>query len=150
MSTTLSENRYGKSRVRLVKVERNGSRHQIKDLNLDIQLSGDFAAAYIEGANRRVLPTDTMKNTVYAFARRQPLGEIEEFGQRLTAHFLSRNAHVTWAQIAISEGGWRLIRVDGQEHDHAFIRAGEEPAPRSSIKIGPASRSGQASPIWCY
>jgi urate oxidase len=126
MSTVLLENQYGKSRVRLVKVERNGSRHQIKELNLDIRFSGDFAAAYIDGDNRRVLPTDTMKNTVYALARREPLGEIEEFGQRLTAHFLSHIAHVARAQIALSESSWRRIRVGAQEHDHAFIRRGEE------------------------
>jgi urate oxidase len=126
MSTVLLENRYGKSRVRLVKVERNGLRHEIKELSLDIRLAGDFAAAYIEGDNRRVLPTDAMKNTVYAFARREPLGEIEEFGQRLSAHFLGQIAHVASAQIALSEGSWRRIRVGGQEHDHAFIRAGQE------------------------
>ncbi len=126
MSTTLSENRYGKSRVRLVKVERNGSRHEMRELNVDVQLSGDFAAAYIEGDNRRVLPTDTMKNTVYAFARRQPLGEIEEFGQRLADHFLRRNAHVAWAQIAIFDCGWQRLRVGSREHEHTFIRVGEE------------------------
>ena len=126
MPTVLLENQYGKSRVRLMKVERNGSRHEIKELDLDIQLSGDFAAAYIEGDNRKVLPTDTMKNTVYALARRQNLGEIEEFGQRLSAHFLSQIAHVAWAEIVLSEGSWRRLRVDGQEQDHAFIRAGAE------------------------
>jgi urate oxidase len=126
MSAILTENRYGKSRARLVKVERRGSRHEMKDLNVDVQLSGDFSAAYLEGDNRKVLPTDTMKNTVYALAREQPLGEIEEFGQRLAEHFLCRNAHVSWVRIAISESDWSRIRVGGQEHDHAFIRTGEE------------------------
>jgi urate oxidase len=126
MSVVLSENQYGKSRVRLVKVERCRSRHEMKDLSVDVQLSGDFSAAYLEGDNRKVLPTDTMKNTVYALAREQPLGEIEEFGQRLAAHFLCRSAHIAWARIAISQSDWARIRVDGQEHDHAFIRASEQ------------------------
>ncbi len=126
MSVVLSENRYGKSRVRLVKVERHGARHELKDLTLDVQLSGDFDAAYLRGDNRQILPTDTMKNTVYALARRQLLGEIEEFGQRLTDHFLSRNAKILRARVAISQSGWQRIRVDGQEHDHSFLRAGEE------------------------
>jgi urate oxidase len=126
MSAILTENRYGKSRARLVKVERRGSRHEMKDLSVDVQLSGDFSAAYLEGDNRKVLPTDTMKNTVYALAREQPLGEIEEFGQRLAEHFLCRNAHVSWVRIAISESDWSRIRVGGQEHDYAFIRTGEE------------------------
>ncbi len=126
MSVVLSENRYGKSRVRLLKVERHGSRHEIKDLSLDIQLSGEFAAAYLKGDNRKLVATDTMKNTVYALARRQPLGEIEEFGQRLADHFLSRNTHVARAKVAISQNDWQRVRVGNQEHDHAFIRAGEE------------------------
>ena len=126
MSVVLSENQYGKSRVRLVKVERHGARHDLKDLTLDVQLSGDFGAAYLQGDNRRVLPTDTMKNTVYALARRQPLGEIEEFGQRLADHFVSRNTQVLRARVAISQNGWQRIRVEGQEHDHSFLQAGEE------------------------
>ena len=126
MPPVLSENRYGKSRVRLMKVERDGPRHDLKDLSVQVQLSGDFAAAYVKGDNRKVLPTDTMKNTVYALARQQPLGEIEEFGQRLADHFVSRNAHVSWARIIISQNGWRRIQVDGEEHAHSFILAGED------------------------
>ncbi|HEY6292540.1 MAG TPA: urate oxidase [Terriglobia bacterium] len=126
MSAILCENHYGKSRVRLVKVERHGSRHEMRDLSLDIQFWGDFAASYVEGDNRLVLPTDTMKNTVYALARQQPLGEIEEFGQRLAAHFLSRNEQVTRVRIAISQNSWARIQVGGRDHDHAFVRAGEE------------------------
>jgi urate oxidase len=126
MPAMLTENRYGKSRVRLVKVERHGPRHHLKDWNVDVQLSGDFSAAYLEGDNRKVLPTDTMKNTVYALAREQPLGEVEEFGQRLAEHFLCRNAHVSWAQISISESHWSRIQVGREEHDHAFTRGGGE------------------------
>src|SRR5271168_145712 len=94
-SIELKDNRYGKSRVRLVKVERDGSRHNVKDIAVDIRLSGNFAAAYTEGDNQTVLPTDTMKNTVYALGRQVPIGEIEEFGLRLARHFLSRNDQVS-------------------------------------------------------
>lgn len=142
MPVKLAENQYGKSRVRLVKVERHGSRHEVKDLSLDIQLSGDFAAAYAEGENDRVLPTDTMKNTVYALARQQPLGEIEEFGERLAGHFLSRNAPVGRVRVAISQNAWARIKVGGEEHDHAFIRAGEE----RRTTVVEQDRSGQPGP----
>src|SRR5215471_13659741 len=121
MSIVLSENQYGKCRVRLVKVERHGSRHDLTDLNVDILLSGDFAAAYADGDNSRVLPTDTMKNTVYALARRYPVGEIEEFGLRLADHFLSRNPHVARARISIAQSNWKRITVEGRAHDHAFL-----------------------------
>jgi len=116
----LSENRYGKSRVRLVKVERTGSRHDVIDLSVDILLFGDFAASYTEGDNRLVLPTDTMKNTVYVLAGQQPLGAIEEFGLRLAGHFLSRNPQVSRARIAISARPWERIPCGGR--GHAFER----------------------------
>jgi len=120
MSIVLAANQYGKSRVRLVKVERNGARHNLTDLNVDIQLRGDFAASYLQGDNRNVLPTDTMKNTVYALAGQHAMGQIEEFGLRLADHFLSRNPQVSAASIAISQNNWQRF------HDHAFLRGGEE------------------------
>jgi urate oxidase len=126
MSIVLSENHYGKSRVRLVKVERHGGRHDLTDLNVNIQLSGEFAAAYEEGDNSHVLPTDTMKNTVYALARREPVGEIEEFGQRLADHFLSRNPPVTSVRIEIAQSNWKRIQVGGKAHDHSFLHCGDE------------------------
>jgi urate oxidase len=118
----LSENRYGKSRVRLVKVERAGSRHDVIDLSVDILLFGDFAASYTEGDNRLVLPTDTMKNTVYVLARKQPIGAVEDFGLRLADHFLSRNPQVSRARIAISRKPWQRIESGGRGHGDAFER----------------------------
>lgn len=141
MSIVLSDNQYGKSRVRLVKVERHGSRHDLTDLNVNILLSGAFESAYIDGDNSRVLPTDTMKNTVYALARQRPIGEIEEFGLRLADHFLSQQAHVARARISIDQSMWKRILVGGRAHDHSFLYAGDErrtaviEKDRSSTKI---------------
>jgi urate oxidase len=121
MAVVLSSNRYGKSRVRLVKVERHGTRHDLKELNVEILLQGEFEDCYTTGDNACVVPTDTMKNTVYALARQESLGEIEEFGQRLATHFLTRHSHVERAQISISEGIWKRIITNGREHEHSFI-----------------------------
>lgn len=144
MPIVLSENHYGKCRVRLVKVERHGARHDLTDLNVDIQLSGDFAACYEQGDNRHVLPTDTMKNTVYALARREPVGEIEEFGLRLAGHFLAGSAPVSGARIAISQTNWKRIHVGGRAHDHSFLRCGDE--SRTAVveqdRAGATARSG--------
>ena len=126
MPVLLTENRYGKSRVRLVKVERHGPRHNLKDLNVDIRLTGAFEASYTLGDNSSVVATDTMKNTVYALARQAPVGEIEEFGLRLADHFLSRNAHVSGARIAITENEWTRIHSNGLPHDHSFVQGAEK------------------------
>ena len=62
----LVENRYGKSRVRLMKVTRQPEGNDLLEWTVQVLLQGDFDAAHYEGDNRKILPTDTMKNTVYS------------------------------------------------------------------------------------
>ena len=126
MSCELASNSYGKSAVRLVRVTRTGPHHDVKDISVDIQFEGDFEAVHTAGDNSEVLPTDTMKNTVYALAARQPVGEIEEFAQRLVAHFLDRNRQVSEVQVRISEHAWSRIAVDQELHPTAFVSGGGE------------------------
>jgi urate oxidase len=118
----LVDNRYGKSKVRLVYVEHAGELHAPRDFAIDIQLAGDYQAAYDAGDNRNVLPTDTMKNTVYALAREQAPGEPESFALRLGRHFLSHNPEAESARISVRERPWRRIRAGGEPHPHAFER----------------------------
>ena len=87
----LGRNSYGKSAVRLLKVFRDGAIHDVRELSVDIALTGDFETAHTEGDNSAVLPTDTMKNTVYALAADQALADPEPFGVRLADHFIGRN-----------------------------------------------------------
>lgn len=137
----LSWNSYGKSAVRLLKVERSGSRHEIRDLTVDIALSGDFESAHTSGDNRAVLPTDTMKNTVYAMAREQSIGQPEEFGLRIAARFLDASLAARTATVHIAEHGWRRQTFEGRPHDHAFERGSAEQRT-ASVK---ATRGGQPS-----
>ena len=88
---TLSRTSYGKSRIRLVQVARRGDRHELRDLTVAVAFEGDYDTSYTDGDNRDVLPTDTMKNTVYALAAREGAGEPEAFGMILGRHFISRN-----------------------------------------------------------
>ena len=134
MSVELASNSYGKSRVRLVRVTRTGQQHELKDLTVDIQFEGDFAEVHTRGDNRKVLPTDTMKNTVYALAGRQPIGEIEHFGALLIEHFLKNNSHVSSVRIQITEHPWSRIFVEGRPHPTAFVSAGRE--QRTATLIG--------------
>jgi urate oxidase len=124
MAITFGENQYGKAEVRLVHINRDSDRHQIKDLNVSSSLRGDFASAHTEGDNSHVVATDTQKNTAYAFAQQYGVGAIEDFGLRLGHHFVDDFDHVTGAQIRIEEYGWDRIQVDGGDHPHAFSRAG--------------------------
>ena len=84
--TALAENRYGKSRVRLVKVKRHPDRHDFREWTIDVLLEGDFESCFVDGDNSKILPTDTMKNTVYSLARNSSAESIEGFGQELIGH----------------------------------------------------------------
>ena len=115
----LGDNQYGKSETHVVRITRQGARHEIKDLNVSVALAGDFSDTHLTGDNSKVLPTDTQKNTVFAFAH-DGVGEIEDFAIRLARHFVSEFAPVYRARVHVEEFGWQRI------HDHAFIRAGTE------------------------
>ena len=89
---TIGPNRYGKSAIRLVKIVRDADGHAVRDLTVAISLEGDFASSYVDGDNSLVVATDTMKNTVYAFAREHLTGAVEAFGSVLARHFLGHPA----------------------------------------------------------
>jgi urate oxidase len=120
----LSWNRYGKSRIRLVKVRRSDP-HELVDLTIDVQLEGEFQAVYVDGDNGLCLATDTMKNTVYALARQDPIHDVETFAARLAEHFLAKPA-VTAVRISAVEQPWGRLSSGGQPHPHAFVQAGAE------------------------
>ena len=122
----LADTAYGKSGVRLVQVTRNGDRHMLRDLTVSIKFEGDYDACYTEGTNRDVLPTDTMKNTVYALAARERLAEPEVFGMHLAEHFLDGSPHLRRVTVDLQEHLWSRIAVGGREHGHAFMREGPE------------------------
>jgi urate oxidase len=125
MPNELSWNRYGKSRVRLVKVRRTSEPHTIVDLTLDIQLEGSFDPVYIDGDNGSCLATDTMKNTVYALARQEAVDQVEAFAIRLADHFIAK-PDVSRVRISAVEQPWTRLAVKGRPHPRAFVQPGGE------------------------
>jgi urate oxidase len=109
----------------MLKVRRTSERHDIVDLTIDIQLEGAFERVYVEGDNRSCLATDTMKNTVYALARHDPIAHAEAFATRLAEHFGAKPG-VSRARISASEARWDRLSAGGRPHPHAFIQAGAE------------------------
>jgi urate oxidase len=126
MPARLGSSNYGKSRVRLFRVRRDGDRHSVADLTVDVALEGRFEAVHLEGDNAAVLPTDTMRNTVYAFAKEHAVEPIEGFGRTLAQHFLEASGEADRVRIRIARHGWERIAVDGQPHDHSFVRGSAE------------------------
>ncbi|MEO7651142.1 MAG: factor-independent urate hydroxylase [Bryobacteraceae bacterium] len=121
MPIVIAANHYGKSSVRIVRVSRHQSRHDLKEITFHIQLEGAFEAAYTSSDNSSLVTTDTMKNTVYALAKQGDAGEqIESFALRLAHHFLDGNAHVSQVGIEAIEHAW--TRMDA----HSFVRGASE------------------------
>jgi urate oxidase len=121
MPTVLAHNAYGKSQVRLTKVQRHADRHDLFDWSVDVRLMGDFTAAYTNGDNRQVIATDTMKNIVYALAADNELTSPETFAAILGRHFVDSYRQVETATISIRVQPWQRIKVDGEPHWHAFL-----------------------------
>jgi len=134
----LVQSSYGKSRVRLVQVRRGPDRHDLQDLTVAVRFEGDYDDSYTDGDNSAVLPTDTMKNTVYALAAQEPVGDPESFGIRLAKHFLARNERLIRVRIDCTEHLWSRLATSTGQHPHAFVRGGGE----SRTAIVEATRDG--------
>ncbi|GAA2653633.1 factor-independent urate hydroxylase [Paractinoplanes durhamensis] len=119
MAIVLGPNRYGKAETRLVRVIRDGDTRSLADYNVSVALSGDLAATHLTGDNSGVLPTDTMKNTVYAFAKKHGVGEPEEFALLLARHFVTTQEQVETARVSIESFGWERLGP------HSFQRKGD-------------------------
>ena len=124
MAIRLGPNQYGKAENRVVRVYRDTDRHEIRDLNVSTSLRGAFEDAHTTGDQRNVLPTDTQKNTAFAFAKEKGVRSIEEYALTLGDHFLVTATATTGARIEVEEYAWERITVDGTGHDHAFVRSG--------------------------
>ena len=118
----LGDNRYGKSRVRVMRVDRAGERHKVQEWNVEVWLRGDFRSCFEDGDNSRILPTDTMKNTVYYLARISKAAHIEGFATELVTYLLENNPQIDEAGATVTASLWGPLVGGGQTHDTAFIK----------------------------
>ncbi len=126
----LMENRYGKSRVRLLKVWRDGERHEIREWTLGLSLEGDFERAFTAGDNAGLMATDTMKNTVYSVARESAARTMEDFAQDLARLLMERNPQVTRMRVEVEETMWVRLKAgaEAEPHGSAFRQRGPDVA----------------------
>jgi urate oxidase len=122
----LAENRYGKSRVRLAKVKRHPDRHDFREWTVEVLLEGDFESCFVDGDNSGILPTDTMKNTVYSLARNSSSECMEQFGQELIGFLMGRNPQVATMQVTIIEKAWNHLATNGKAHPTTFTLSSAE------------------------
>lgn len=127
MLVKIVDNNYGKARVRLMKVARRGDWHQLQNITVKIAFEGEFTEVHTIGDNSLVLPTDTMKNTVYALAHKTTeIEQIETFGLRLANYFLKNNEQTRRVVIEIDEHEWLRINAGDDPHPHSFVKGSDE------------------------
>jgi len=122
----LGDNRYGKSRVRLSRITRNGDHHEFQEWTVRVLLEGDFETSFTEADNSKILPTDTMKNTVYFVARESKAATIEEYATELGDYLLSNNPQVSGASVEVEEKAWERLVLDGTPEPATFKLGGPE------------------------
>ncbi len=123
--TKVTEHRYGKARVRVMKILREDAVHTLKDIDVRALLRGDFVSSYTSGDNSKVVATDTIKNTINVLAKEYLGYEIERFAIRLGEHFVSKYPQVRRAEIEIAERRWERMTIDDKPHPHSFAAGSE-------------------------
>jgi len=126
-NTELHNVRYGKTKVRVLKVDRprhtGAKEHRVRELTIETLMEGDFDRSYFFGDNSTTIPTDTVKNTLFVLAKQNPIRSIEEFGVFITQHFLMKYSHVTKVHVEIIEACWDRMSVpdaQGKPQPHPF------------------------------
>lgn len=122
----LSENRYGKSRVRLSRITRHSDHHDFNEWTVEVLLTGDFEASFTAADNSKILPTDTMKNTVYFVARESNAATIEGYAQELGGYLLDNNSQVSKVSIEVRERSWQRLHTNGAMEPTTFKLGGPE------------------------
>ncbi|MFF9502963.1 factor-independent urate hydroxylase [Streptomyces sp. NPDC014656] len=126
----LAQNQYGKAENRIVRIARRGGEdgawHEIRDLNVSVALRGEYRDVHLTGDNGNCLPTDTTKNTVYAFAKEHGIASPEAFAILLAKHFVTSQEVIREAQIRVEEFAWERIPVPTRKEQHSFVRQGQE------------------------
>ncbi|MCS0495266.1 urate oxidase [Ancylobacter sp. MQZ15Z-1] len=120
----LIRNSHGKGHVRIMRVKRDSARHEVRELTVEVLLTGAFDASYTEGDNSSAIATDSVKNIINILARDNVGAENEEFVQIIARYFLDRYDHVSGVTVTATETKWARIAIDGAPHDHAFTLDG--------------------------
>jgi urate oxidase len=120
----LVSNKYGKGRVRIMRVEKREDIHIVREMSLQVMLEGEFDDAYTRADNRKVIATDTIRNIVNLIAREHVEAGAEMFCQSVAKRFLDQYDHVEKVSVSGLETRWTRIVVDGAAHPHGFTLDG--------------------------
>ncbi len=129
MGIRLGPNQYGKAENRVVRIRRDTGtpgRHEIRDLNVTTTLRGDFEDVHVTGDQAHGLPTDTQKNTAFAYAKLHGVSSPEDYALALATRLRDACTAAVEASVHVQELAWDRVPVGPDGHDHAFVRRGTE------------------------
>lgn len=131
---------YGKQSVPVFKIRKQGPRHEVIDLLVQIMLEGDVQASWLTGENHQILPTETQKNTCYVNALNAEYDAAETYGLALARDILRRHAHIQRVVLDIEERPWERVTTSHGPHNHVFMKP-KDPWKRTAHvevpRIGP-------------
>ena len=135
-SFSLAEHYHGKKSVRVLRVRRAPGKHDtVQEYTVATRLfSPMYSKVYTQEDNKGLVATDTQKNTVYVVAQKSSATTPEGFGLDLAKHLLSEYQMLTAVEVDVSEDLWQRATVDGEAHEHGFLRTAPEKAT-ASIRI---------------
>src|SRR5260370_20788876 len=117
----LHSHRYGKAKVRVFKKLQQEGIHTPKELEVTTLLEGDLGDSYTKEDNKKVIATDSIKNTTNFVAYNQLGTETEPFAIALCEHYLKKYSHVTSVNVETLERVWERQIVDGKPSGTNFV-----------------------------
>jgi urate oxidase len=137
----MTANSYGKSRVRVLKLK-HGTTDDFADITVQCLLQGDgLEKAYLSADNSRIVPTDTVRQTIYILANQHPIDPIEQFAITVGKHFLEMYSWIHRADIKIEQHSWDRMQIGGAPSKQGFVkgasarRLARVAATRTSVEV---------------
>ncbi len=117
---TLVSKTYGKGRVRVLRVKRDGDQHEVRELTVQAMITGDFAGAFVNADNSKMVSTDTIKNVVNVVARENLGADNEEFCAAVATKILETYPQVDTTTVTAHETKWNRLSIGGTPHPISF------------------------------
>jgi len=117
----LLQKTYGKDKVRVMRVNRQSDRHEVRELTVRAMMTGDFGRAFTHADNSTSAATDTVKNIINVVARESLALETEPFCAAVAKKLLDAYSQVETAAVTAHETKWSRLMVDGTPYAHSFV-----------------------------
>lgn len=121
---SLTRKTYGKGRVRVMRIHRDGDHYDVRELTVKAMLQGEFGQAFTAGDNSTSVSTDTVKNIVNVVARENLALPTELFCRAVAERLLDSYPQVDTATVTGHETKWSRLAVAGKPHPHSFLLDG--------------------------